>query len=150
MPKQQKLKTQTVKKWGIEFTKLDWVFPSEKYKKYLEKFGIKDDEKLDAKTIEELFLIIRADFFTGKLDLNEFALISNLLLWIMEKRHFDDDNIALANRLEDVKELGFDIRTQEEKILKYIPDRLKRIYSYEPESGIVNHGSSNPSEKFCH
>jgi hypothetical protein len=148
MKKRQKLTPQTVKKWGIDFMTLERKFPSEKYKKYLDDFGVKKDEELDAKSIEEMFLTIRQDFIKGKLDLDEFALICNLLLWIMTKKHFDDDNIALATVLDGVSELSFDIRTNSKKILETVPRELQSIYDYEPESGSMIHGSSAPSKDF--
>ena len=150
MQKQQKLTQQTVKRWGIKFTKLDRVFPSEKYKKYLGEFGVTDEEKLDAKSIEQMFFTIRTDFIKGKLDLDEVALICHSLLWMMVKKHFDEDNPALADVLDGVNELSFDIRTDKAEILKFLPDRVKKIFDYKPESGSMLHGSSAPSKDFYH
>lgn len=135
----------------IKFTKLDRVFPSEKYKKYLDEFGVTDDERLDAKSIEQMFLTLRSDFIRGKLDLDEFALMCHSLFWIMTKKHYDDDNPALANVLDGVNELSFDIRAEKySNILKTIPNRLKSIYTYKPESGSLLHGSSAPVKDFYH
>lgn len=149
MQKRQKLRTQTVKKWGIKFMRLDRVFPSEKYKKYLEEFSVKDEEQLDEKNIEEMFLTLRADFIKGKLDLDEFAQICNALWWLMTKKHFDDDNPALASALHEGDELSFDIRSIP-KLYRDVANTLRIIYDYKPKSGSVHHGSSAPSEDFYH
>jgi hypothetical protein len=69
MKKSMKLSSPTVEKWGVEFTSLNRVFPSEKYKKYLDEFGTIDENKLGVKSIEQLFLTIRIDFVKGRLDL---------------------------------------------------------------------------------
>ncbi len=134
----------------IKFTELARVFPSEKFKKYLEEFGVIDENNLDAKSIEEMFLTLRADFIKGILDLDDFALMCNSLQWMMVKRHHDDDNPSLTNVLEGVNELSFDIRTNKSEVLKFLPDRVKMILDYKPESGSALHGSSAPTKNFYH
>ena len=109
---------------------LNRIFPAEKYKKYLEFFGVIEEQGLDEKSIEQMFLIIRSDFVKGTLDLDEFALICNSLFVVMSKKHFDDDNIDLANVLDGANELSFDIRTNKKNILKFLPERVRLIFEY--------------------
>lgn len=126
---------------------LDRKFPSEKYKKYLDDFGVKKDEELDAKSIEEMFFALRQDFINGKLDLDEFALICNSLHLVMRKKHFDDDNPALARALDEGNELSFDIRSVP-KHYRNVADTLQTIYDYKQESDSALHGSSAPPKDF--
>lgn len=128
---------------------LDRKFPSEKYRRYLNEFGVTDEEKLDAKSIEQMFLNIRTDFVKGKLDLDEFALICNSLHLVMRKKHFDDDNPILAHSLDEGNELSFDVRSVPKQYLN-VASTLKTIYEYKPESGSQLHGSSAPTEDFYH
>jgi len=116
----------------MKLTNLDRTFPIAKYKMYLEEFGA-DDQNLDVKNIEQIFIVMRSDFIKGNLDLDDFALICNSLYSVMTKKHFDDDNLALANVLDGVNELSFDIRTDKEEILKFLPDRIRLIFNYKPE-----------------
>ena len=132
---------------AIRFAKLDRIFPSEKYKKYLEEFGVIDEEKLDAKSIEQIFLSLRSDFIKGKLDLDEFALICNSLMNMMTKKHIDDDNPTLAHALNEGNELSFDIRSVP-KLYHDVADTLQTVYGYKPESSSAIHGSSAPTEDF--
>ena len=127
---------------------LNRIFPAEKYKKYLEFFGVIEEQGLDEKSIEQMFLIIRSDFVKGTLDLDEFALICNSLFVVMSKKHFDDDNIDLANVLDGANELSFDIRTNKKNILKFLPERVRLIFEYKPnlEPSII--GSSATSKNF--
>jgi len=126
----------------MKLINLDRTFPSGKYHKYLAAVEISDEQKLNVKHIEQIFIILRANFIKGSLDLDDFALICHSLFVVTTQKHFDDDNLVLANVLDGVNELSFDVRTDKEEIVKFIPNRVRLIFDYKPESEPPTHASA--------
>ncbi|KKR11191.1 MAG: hypothetical protein A2694_02725 [Candidatus Blackburnbacteria bacterium RIFCSPHIGHO2_01_FULL_40_17] len=106
------------------------IFPTKKFKKYLEKSGVSSTKELSLDLIHNVFVETIGDFRKGELSLDELSGISNHL-WsdgISDKDKFNSD---LAKTLYSAAELSFYVRNVQDKdAAKRFIEFLREVLSY--------------------
>jgi len=104
-------------------------FPTKRFNRYLEEFSVLSPKELGISQIEQLFFLAREDFGTGKLTLDDFSGICNVLWSIIE--YTQNAATPLGRTLYSGAEITYYVRQASDKEhARIVSSLIKDVLSY--------------------